>query len=189
MIIIVMGVSGSGKSSVGQTLARKLGWDFCDADSFHSTAATEKMRRGIPLNDHDRNPWLKELQSAMANWLQAGKNTVLACSALKSSYRQILYCDCQEPLLYTPTLRHAPLTGILRQAKPRQEVKLIYLQGSFDLIFKRLQARKHHFMRENLLQSQFDILEEPKPSEAIYIDISQPIQLIVQEIINHLEIT
>ncbi|NEO28981.1 MAG: gluconokinase [Symploca sp. SIO3C6] len=158
-----MGVSGSGKSSVGQTLARKLGWDFYDADSFHSATAIEKMRRGIPLNDNDRHPWLKELQSAITRWLQAGKNTVLACSALKSSYRQILYCQ-------------------------HQQVKLIYLQGNFELIFARLKARQHHFMRANLLQTQFDILEEPKSSEAIYIDISQPIQLIVQEIINQLEL-
>ena len=162
MIVIVMGVSGAGKSSVGQNLARSLQWDFRDADSFHSAAAKEKMRHGIALNDCDRHPWLNKMQQAIAHWLRAEKNIVFACSALKSSYRQVLYCD-----------------------DPR--VKLIYLQGSFELIFERLKTRQNHFMNENLLQSQFNTLEEPKRSQAIYIDVSQPIQLIVEEIINYLE--
>ncbi|MEQ8383299.1 MAG: gluconokinase [Coleofasciculus sp. A1-SPW-01] len=98
MIIIVMGVSGSGKSRVGQALAQRLGWQFRDADDFHPQAAKEKMKQAIPLNDQDRQPWLEAMQSAIDRWIMAGKNTVLACSALKSSYRQVLQIqDSQAP--------------------------------------------------------------------------------------------
>ena len=163
MIVIIMGVSGSGKTTVGQTLAQTLGWHFCDADELHSPAAKDKMNRGIPLNDADRKPWLQALQSTIENWLITGKNTVLACSALKSSYRQILHSD-------------------------HPQVKLIYLKGSFELILERLKHRQNHFMKENLLQSQFDTLEEPSKSEAIYIDAGQSPQVIVQTIISCFEL-
>ncbi|MFP5271577.1 gluconokinase [Coleofasciculus sp.] len=163
MIIIVMGVSGSGKSRVGQTLAQRLGWQFRDADDFHTQAAKEKMKQAIPLNDQDRQPWLEAIRSAMDRWLMADENTVLACSALKSSYRQIL--------------------GI-----QDSRVQFIYLQGSFQLIDERLKHRQNHFMHESLLQSQFETLEEPTPSEAIYIDASQSPEAIVQSVINKLHI-
>lgn len=156
-----MGVAGSGKTSVGQALAAATGWEFHDADSFHSAAAKDKMGRGEPLTDTDRTPWLQTMEEAIAQWLQAEKNTILACSALKASYRQILYCD-----------------------DPR--VRLVYLQGSYELIDQRLSDRISHFMKPNLLQSQFDTLEEPTPAEAIYIDISQDLKAIVQEIQNYL---
>ncbi len=162
MIVIVMGVSGSGKSTIGEVLAQTLGWHFYDADAFHSEAAKDKMKQGIPLNDADRKPWLHALQSAIENWLIADENTVLACSALKSTYRQILHVN--DP-----------------------QVKVIYLKGSFELISERLKQRQNHFMKENLLQSQFDTLEEPTPSEAIYMDASQPIQVIIQSIISYLD--
>jgi len=163
MIIIVMGVSGSGKSRVGQALAQRLGWQFQDADDFHTQAAKEKMKQAIPLNDQDRQPWLQAMGSAIDRWLIAGKNTVLACSALKSSYRQIL--------------------GI-----QDSRVQFIYLQGSFELIYKRLKHRQNHFMKESLLQSQFETLEEPTPSGAIYIDACQSPEVIVQQVINQLNL-
>jgi gluconokinase len=163
MIIIVMGVSGSGKSRVGQALAQRLGWQFRDADDFHTQAAKEKMKQAIPLNDQDRQPWLEAMRSAMDQWLIAGKNTVLACSALKSSYRQVLHLQ-------------------------DSRVQFIYLQGSFELIYKRLKNRQNHFMKESLLQSQFETLEEPTPTEAIYIDASQSPEVIVQSVINKLDI-
>lgn len=163
MIIIVMGVSGSGKSRVGQALAQRLGWQFRDADDFHTQAAKEKMKQAIPLNDQDRQPWLEAMRSAMDQWLIAGKNTVLACSALKSSYRQVLHLQ-------------------------DSRVQFIYLQGSFELIYKRLKHRQNHFMKESLLQSQFETLEEPTPTEAIYIDASQSPEVIVQSVINKLDI-
>ncbi|GBE92088.1 gluconokinase [Nostoc cycadae] len=163
MIILIMGVAGSGKTTIGQALAAATEWEFDDADTFHSAAAKAKMSRGEPLTDADRQPWLKSLQTAIAQWLQAEKNVILACSALKASYRQILCGD-------------------------DSRVKLVYLTGSYELIEQRLRDRHGHFMQANLLQSQFDTLEAPTTSEATYIDISQDLGAIVQQIRNSLNI-
>jgi gluconokinase len=154
MIILVMGVSGSGKTTIGQLLAESLNWEFSDADSFHSPANIEKMQHGIPLSDADRIPWLQSLQAAIKDWLQADKNVVLACSALKASYRQMLIID--------------------------HRVQLVYLKGDFNLIQRRLKTRQNHFMGEKLLHSQFDTLEEP--DNAICVDISEPPEVIVGKI-------
>jgi gluconokinase len=164
MIIIIMGVSGVGKSTIGKMLAESLDWQFSDADSFHSPENIEKMRRGIPLNDADRIPWLQDLQAAMKTWLEANQNVVLACSALKASYRELLVGKSDKP----EALRFA------------YRIRLVYLQGSFDTIFPRLQARQNHFMSAQLLKSQLDILEEP--SDAIHLDIADPPAMIVQKI-------
>lgn len=161
MIVILMGVAGSGKTTIGQALAAATGWEFSDADWFHSAAAKEKMNRGEPLTDTDRAPWLQTMREAIAQWLQADKNAILACSALKVSYRQILCYD-----------------------DPR--VKLVYLQGSYGLIEQRLRDRIGHFMKADLLQSQFETLEEPTAAEAICIDISQNLEAIIQEIKDYL---
>lgn len=161
MIVVVMGVSGSGKTTVGKLLAESLQWNFRDADDFHPPENVEKMSRGIPLEDSDRLPWLLTLQSAIDEWLREGKNTVLACSALKDSYRQMLQRD-------------------------RDRVKLVYLKGSFDLISQRLNQRQQHYMKVDLLKSQFDALEEPQ--ESILIDISQPPEAIAQLIKTSLRI-
>ncbi|MCL1467781.1 gluconokinase [Argonema galeatum] len=161
MIVIVMGVSGSGKSTVGMMLASALNWQFSDADSFHSPANVEKMSKGIPLTDADRIPWLLAMQSAQAQWLREERDMILACSALKSSYREMLYFD-------------------------PERIRLVYLKGSFELIQKRLAIRQHHFMSKELLQSQFDTLEEPE--SAIFVDAAQPPDAIVQQIITTLGI-
>ncbi len=158
-IIIVMGVSGSGKSTVGERLARSLGWDFRDADTFHPPANIDKMRQGVPLDDRDRLPWLHALQREIDRRLQAGSSVVLACSALKRRYRQMLRCD-------------------------RPSVALVYLKGSFDLIAARIDRRERHFMGTSLLRSQFATLEEPQ--EAIAIDISASPEAIVRQICQHL---
>lgn len=157
MIIIVMGVSGAGKSTIGQMLATKLSWEFFDADDFHPLANIEKMRQGIPLTDADRMPWLLALQDAIAQILQQDRNAVLACSALKSSYREMMLNNCD-----------------------RSKIRLVYLKGSFQLIQERLKQRQNHYMSLDLLQSQFDTLEEPEG--AIYVDISQPMDAIAQQI-------
>ncbi|HAZ46796.1 MAG TPA: gluconate kinase [Cyanobacteria bacterium UBA11369] len=157
MIVIVMGVSGSGKSTIGKMLASELNWEFFDADDFHPSANIEKMRQGIPLTDADRMPWLLTLQDAIASILQQDRNAVLACSALKSSYREIMLHNCD-----------------------RSQIRLVYLKGSFQLIQERLKQRQNHYMSPDLLQSQFDILEEPE--DAIYVDISQPMDAIAQQI-------
>ncbi|QXE23980.1 gluconokinase [Richelia sinica FACHB-800] len=158
-----MGVAGTGKTTVGQAFAAATGWEFHDADSFHSAVAKEKMSRGEALTDTDRIPWLQTMGERIAQCLQADESVILACSALKARYRQILYCN-----------------------DPR--VKLVYLQGSYELIEQRLCDRIDHFMKANLLQSQFDVLEAPTAEEAIYIDISQDVDVIVQEIKNYLRI-
>ncbi|WP_009633957.1 gluconokinase [Synechocystis sp. PCC 7509] len=155
MIVVVMGVSGSGKSTIGKLLAASLNWEFSDADDFHSATNIEKMSKGVPLNDADRMPWLDQLQNAIAQWLLADKNVVLACSALKASYRRLLWLN-------------------------PEQMRLVYIKSSFELLQKRLQQRQNHFMAQTLLKSQFDILEEPK--DGIIVDANQPAIVSVQQI-------
>lgn len=160
MIVIVMGVSGSGKTTVGKLLATSLNWDFSDADDFHSAANIAKMSLGMALDDADRMPWLLELQSAIADWLQVKKNVVLACSALKATYRDLLWVD-------------------------RMQIKLVYLKGDFELISQRLQQRSNHYMKANLLSSQLADIEEPQ--NAMIVDAAQPPEVILEQIRSHLE--
>ena len=169
MIIIVMGVSGSGKTTIGKLLADSLEWEFRDADTFHSPENVEKMRRGIPLSEEDRMPWLQDLQTAIKHWLQENKNVVLACSALKDSYRQFLLLDSDGG---------ANAKG--------ERIKLVYLKGSYELIQMRLKERSNHYMSEKLLDSQFYTLEEPV--NTLSMDVAQPPQIIVQNIRTALEI-
>src|ERR1019366_8264156 len=128
MVILLMGVTGSGKTTIGLALAESLQWQFVDADDFHSRANVVKMRTGIPLEDLDRAPWLVALHDAIAGWLETPTNVVLACSALKQSYRKQLLVD--------------------------PDVKLVYLRGSRELISQRLSQRRGHYMDPNLLPSQ-----------------------------------
>ena len=154
MIIVLMGVSGSGKSTVARALAKKLNFTFVDADSFHSEANIAKMRRGTALTDEDRSPWLQELRQSMQGWITASMNVTLACSALKYSYREILRVD------------------------PAQ-VRFAYLQGNYQLFFSRLSRRKHHYMKRSLLSSQFASLEEPSADEATICDARLSVAAIV----------
>ena len=159
--IIVMGVSGSGKTSVGRSLADHFGWDFYDADEFHPPENIAKMANGIPLDDADRVPWLAALHHLIASSLNEHRPGVLACSALKERYRQQL------------------LDG-------NQGVQLIYLKGSYDLIWSRMEERTDHYMKPHMLKSQFAALEEP--ANALTTDISGSVPEIVQEIISNLSI-
>ena len=151
-----MGVSGSGKSSVGKLLSNRTGWQFYDADDFHSPEAIAKMSQGIPLTDSDRYLWLQKLNNLVETTLNAQENGILACSALKSHYRQIIQGD-------------------------RSEVTWIYLRSDYSCIISRLQQRQGHYFKANLLRSQFDILEEPQT--AITIDVSLTLRAIVSEIL------
>ncbi|MEM7556943.1 MAG: gluconokinase [Cyanobacteria bacterium P01_A01_bin.84] len=163
MIILLMGVSGSGKTTVGKKLAQFLDCEFVDADHFHSQENVEKMRHGIPLGDADRIPWLKSLKTVIQQWITENKTVVLACSALKASYRQQFLLD----------------------STTSKDIKLVYLQGSFELIRERLQQRQNHFMSEKLLRSQFDTLEEPL--DAIVINISKSTEDIVTSIVKNIK--
>jgi gluconokinase len=146
VVIILMGVSGAGKTTVGQLLAQQLHWDFADADNYHSAINIEKMRQGIPLTDADRIPWLETLRSVINTWVAARKNAVLACSALKRAYR--------DELQITP------------------EVQFVYLKGSEQLLHHRLHARQGHYMTEQMLDSQLQALEEPEAALTINVDHS-----------------
>lgn len=156
MIYIVLGVSGSGKSTIGMSLASKLELPFFDADDYHSEANKNKMASGTPLTDADREPWLRELAKLLAEQEQAG-GAVLACSSLKQHYREMLESGLLQPATF------------------------IYLKGSFELIYARLKARTGHFMKPELLKSQFDALEEP--DDALVIDIALPVPEIVKKIV------
>lgn len=155
MIIILMGVSGAGKTTIGKLFAEKYSWTFLDADDFHSAASINKMRRGIPLTDADRIPWLTEIRTVLIRYLQENQNIVLACSALRQKYRELLTIDANQ-------------------------IKFVYLQVNAELISQRLQARQNHFMSVQLLESQLDSLEEPE--HAIVINGSSTPDAIAQEI-------
>ena len=150
-----MGVSGSGKTTLGIALAHELGWDFFDADDFHSAGNIAKMASGTPLTDSDREPWLGALNQQLLASLKANRHPVLACSALKEKYR-------------------------MRLMKDVEGVAIIYLKGSYERLWSRLSARQGHFLKENLLQSQFEALEEPR--DALVLDISMPLHVMLDTI-------
>ena len=152
--VLVMGVSGCGKTTVGRKVADAVGWPFFDADDFHSPENIAKMAGGIPLTDQDRQPWLQTLHDLMTEQLHDNRSFVLACSALKQAYRDILLAG------------HA-------------NVYIVYLRGDFDLIWARMQAREGHYMRAEMLQSQFDALEAP--TDALIIEVGlDPDEIVVQ---------
>lgn len=152
MVIVIFGVSGAGKTTVGKVLAETLRWEFFDADDFHSESNKEKMSRGMPLDDEDRKGWLEALRALIEKQSSSGINAVLACSALKKSYREKLSASL--------------------------DVVFVYLKGSFDQISDRMSKREGHFMNPTLLQSQFDILEEPDSDDWTFDVESTPEQIV-----------
>jgi gluconokinase len=154
---VVMGVSGCGKTTVGEALAAHLNCPFYDGDDFHSPENVAKMASGVPLNDTDRAPWLASLADLIRDHLARGETAVLASSALKKRYRDQLRVD--------------------------DRVRFIFLDGDFDLIWGRMQARQDHYMKAEMLRSQFDALERPDENVAIRIDIDQDVSDILQQVI------
>jgi gluconokinase len=155
LIVLIMGVAGSGKTTIGSKLAAALGWSFRDADDFHPPANIAKMSAGIPLTDEDRAPWLAAIRAHIDACLARGESAVVTCSALKESYRQAVISD-------------------------RARVKLVYLRGDFALLLQRLHQREGHFMKESMLRSQFEALEPPR--DALTLDVAQPPEKLVADI-------
>jgi gluconokinase len=156
MVLVLMGVSGTGKTTIGKVLATKLGWAFVEGDDYHPPANVEKMSAGVPLTDEDRSPWLQALRQRIEKACKQGENVILACSALKRDYRQYLERHDLECVHY------------------------VFLHGPEELISRRLAERKGHFMDPNLLQSQFEALEVPEGT--LQVDITPAPEAIAAEI-------
>jgi gluconokinase len=157
MIIVIMGVTASGKTTIGTRASKRLGWHFYDADEFHPPENIAKMSRGEPLTDADREPWLKALHDKMAEEERAGRSAIFACSALKDRYRDILR------------------DGL-------STVRFVFLKGDPEVLQARLDHRKGHFMPRTMLPSQMAALEEPAPGEALVLDAAKPPNDLVDEI-------
>lgn len=159
--LIFMGVSGSGKSTAAANVARRLGWPMIEGDDLHPPANIAKMTQGIPLTDEDRKPWLETIAARIDDWRRAGIQGVVTCSSLKRTYRDIL-------------------------RNGHQDVRFVYLHGSYELLLDRMQHRTRHFMPPSLLRSQFDTLEEPGPDEAIAVALNQSEEAIVADTLKQL---
>jgi len=167
LIYVVMGVTSCGKSTIGKLLAEKINATFIEGDDFHSEENKSKMKQGIPLTDQDRIPWLNAISEQIKLHLQTKQKAFVSCSALKKSYRDILRQDCKNP----------------------QELLFVYLKGSKELIQKRIEARKGHFMSKKLVESQFETLEEPDSSteNVVCANIDQTPEEIVAEILQKIQ--
>jgi len=161
MVLLLMGPMGCGKTTIGKMLAEKLGWAFYDGDDFHPKKNVEKMRAGIALTDEDRQAWLEKLHANIQHWLRDKQNSILASSALKQAYRDILGVD-------------------------QDTVKTVYLKGSYELLRERIEGRQHPYMDKDLLRSQVETLEEP--SDGLTVDISATPETIVRVIIDRLNL-
>ena len=161
MIILLMGTTGAGKTTVGKLLAAKLGWTFIDADDFHPPANIEKMKHGIPLDDADRLPWLENIHSELAHLTKTGKNVVLACSALKESYR--------------------------KQVSAGLDLRIVYLRGSYEVMRSHIAARHGHFAGEAILAGQFADLQEPQ--HALVLEVTATPEKLADQVIHELHLS
>jgi gluconokinase len=160
MIVVLMGVSGTGKTLIGKRLAQALDWSLYEGDDYHSEENVAKMASGTPLTDADRAPWLDRLNALIRRLIDRGASAVLACSALKVAYRRRLSKDV-----------------------PSDRLRFVHLKGSYDLIHQRMKRREDHYMKAEMLRSQFEALEEPLPSEDVLtVDAAQPPAQIVERL-------
>lgn len=158
-----MGTTGAGKTTIGSLLASRIGWRFADADDFHPESNIRKMKAGHPLDDADRRPWLASMRDAIEGWLASGDDTVLACSALKRKYRDVL--------------------------RAGEGVTFVYLKGTYEQIEDRLESRTGHFAKVDLLASQFETLEEPEADEpSISVPVSATPEEAVEQIVQRLQL-
>ena len=160
-VFVIMGVSGSGKTTVGLALAQKLGAPFYDGDDFHPPQNVAKMANGIPLDDADRHPWLVRLHDLIAGHLARGRTAVIACSALKKKYRDQL-------------------------RQENEGLSIVYLKGSLNLLWERMKVRKDHYMKAEMLHSQFEALEPPSPHNTLIINVEEGLDSIIDHIIQHI---
>jgi gluconokinase len=165
MIVVLMGVSGSGKSTIGRRLSERTGAVFADADDYHPAANKAKMAAGHPLNDDDRQPWLETLNGLLRGWFADGCSGILACSALKAKYRETLTAGM-----------------------PQGTVHFVLLDGSPELLAQRLAARRHEFMNAALLESQLKTLEPPAADEAYRVVNDRAPDVVVDEILAHVAV-
>jgi gluconokinase len=163
VIVVIMGVTATGKTTIAKELVRRTGWEFAEGDEYHSEANRQKMHAGIPLTDEDRQPWLESLHTVLANWFHAGKSGAMTCSALKESYR-----------------------SILRGELPDGAVQFVVLEAPKSVLVDRLAHRTNHFMNPALLDSQLATLEEP--SDAIHLDVNRSPTESVQKLIKELKV-
>ena len=157
MILLIMGVTGSGKTTVGSELAARLGWPFLDADRFHSPENKAKMHRGVHLTEEDRGPWLQAIHAELVRMEKLKQNAVLGCSALRKSYREIL------------------AAGV--------DLRVAYLQGSYEVMQRRIEERREHFAGTSILEDQFAVLEEPE--DALNLDVTLSAHALVEQILTH----
>ena len=167
MVVVAMGASGAGKSTLGRALAERLGFRFEEGDDWHAPGSIAKMRRGEPLSDEDRRPWLERLNRAIRDWVAAGEGIVLACSALRRSHREALRSGLADPA----------------------QLRFVFLDGSYEEIERQLRARAGHFMPAALLRSQLETLEPPTADEAVRIAVGTPIERAVDAVIRALGAT
>ena len=163
MVVVLMGVSGSGKTTVGRALAARLGWAFEDADDLHPAANVDKMRRGVPLTDADREPWIRAVSGVIHDHVAHGRDAVIACSALHRLHRDAMRAQLDDA-----------------------QLRFVYLDGTYDVIDPRLRARVGHFMPESLLASQLETIEKPDATEALVVDVAPPVPEIVDAIVRGL---
>ena len=161
MVVLLMGTTGAGKTTVGKILAARLCWTFLDADDFHPPANIEKMHHGIPLTDADRLPWLEKIHAELLRQTPSGRNIVLACSALKQSYRDLLSSEL--------------------------DVRIVYLRGTYDVMRQRIEFRHGHFAGQGILAGQFADLEEPR--NALVLDVSRSPQQLAAEVVAGLSLS